>query len=308
DFVWETFTFGEHSSSSLYDVAIIDENNIWAVGEIYLKDSTGKPEPHYYNLAKWDGSTWHLSRVYYYDFDGVAFLSHLKSIYAFNKDDIWLGGANRWNGKDYVSIPLNISFPYQIFEMWGTSSSNFYIVGDGGSIARYNGKYWERIDSGTDWKIYDIYGFTNPMNNDTEMLCAATDDNNYANSAILKITEKSKVERINLSTQRLAGSAWTNKGFPIYITGDGVFSNRMGKWEEIKLPVNYVTSMIRGNGLNDIILCGGWGLIAHNNGKDWKVYSGIYNASYSTINIKNNVAVAVGLRDAKAVVTIGRRK
>ncbi|MCK9280031.1 MAG: glucosyl transferase, partial [Melioribacteraceae bacterium] len=92
DFVWETFTFGEHSSSSLYDVAIIDENNIWAVGEIYLKDSTGQIEPHYYNLAKWDGSTWHLSRVYYYQ-NGAAYLTHLRTIQAFNKDDIWLGGV-----------------------------------------------------------------------------------------------------------------------------------------------------------------------------------------------------------------------
>lgn len=34
DFSWEAFTFGEHSSSVLNDVAIIDENNIWAVGEM----------------------------------------------------------------------------------------------------------------------------------------------------------------------------------------------------------------------------------------------------------------------------------
>ena len=39
NFTWETWTFGEHSSSVLNDVAIIDENNIWAVGEIYMNDS-----------------------------------------------------------------------------------------------------------------------------------------------------------------------------------------------------------------------------------------------------------------------------
>ncbi|MDP2302888.1 MAG: glucosyl transferase, partial [Ignavibacteria bacterium] len=32
NFTWQTFEFGQHSSSVLYDVAIIDENNIWAVG------------------------------------------------------------------------------------------------------------------------------------------------------------------------------------------------------------------------------------------------------------------------------------
>jgi hypothetical protein len=38
NFSWQTFTFGEHSSSMLNDVAIIDENNIWTVGDIYLND------------------------------------------------------------------------------------------------------------------------------------------------------------------------------------------------------------------------------------------------------------------------------
>ncbi len=38
NFTWQTCTFGEHSNSVLYDVAIIDENNIWAVGEIYMND------------------------------------------------------------------------------------------------------------------------------------------------------------------------------------------------------------------------------------------------------------------------------
>ena len=32
NFTCQTFEFGQHSSSALYDVAIIDENNIWAVG------------------------------------------------------------------------------------------------------------------------------------------------------------------------------------------------------------------------------------------------------------------------------------
>ncbi|GAB6283775.1 MAG: hypothetical protein STSR0008_25920 [Ignavibacterium sp.] len=40
NFTFETYTFGEHSNSVLYDVAIIDENNIWAVGENWISDTT----------------------------------------------------------------------------------------------------------------------------------------------------------------------------------------------------------------------------------------------------------------------------
>ncbi len=48
NFTWQTFTFGEHQHSVLYDVAIIDENNIWAVGAIYMNDSLGEPDTQPY--------------------------------------------------------------------------------------------------------------------------------------------------------------------------------------------------------------------------------------------------------------------
>jgi hypothetical protein len=41
-------------------VAIIDENNIWAVGGIYMDDSTGQPDPEPYGLVHWDGNKWNL--------------------------------------------------------------------------------------------------------------------------------------------------------------------------------------------------------------------------------------------------------
>ncbi len=47
NFTFQTWTFGGQAGScTLYDVAIIDENDIWAVGEIYLLDSLGQPDPH----------------------------------------------------------------------------------------------------------------------------------------------------------------------------------------------------------------------------------------------------------------------
>ncbi len=39
EFDWRVYTFGGQKGTSLfYDVAIIDENDIWAVGEIYTED------------------------------------------------------------------------------------------------------------------------------------------------------------------------------------------------------------------------------------------------------------------------------
>ncbi|HRP92997.1 MAG TPA: glucosyl transferase, partial [Ignavibacteriaceae bacterium] len=63
NFSWQTFEFGQHSSSVLYDVTIINENNIWAVGEIYMNDSLGNPDPNSYNAVHWDGQSWELKRI-----------------------------------------------------------------------------------------------------------------------------------------------------------------------------------------------------------------------------------------------------
>ncbi|MFI5237561.1 MAG: glucosyl transferase, partial [Ignavibacteriales bacterium] len=52
NFTWQSWTFGEHSSSVLYDVVIINENNIWAVGEIYMNDSLGQPDPQRFNAIR----------------------------------------------------------------------------------------------------------------------------------------------------------------------------------------------------------------------------------------------------------------
>jgi hypothetical protein len=57
NWMWEIDTLGI-AYSSLYDVAIIKDTLAYAVGEIYLKDSTGQFDPQPYSVAKWDGKSW----------------------------------------------------------------------------------------------------------------------------------------------------------------------------------------------------------------------------------------------------------
>ena len=59
NFNYEAYVFGDqYQSSILFDVAIINENSIWAVGEIYLLDSIGQSIR--YNAVHWDGTEWKL--------------------------------------------------------------------------------------------------------------------------------------------------------------------------------------------------------------------------------------------------------
>lgn len=94
DFALEKYTFGESSSSTLYDVAIIDENNIWAVGEIYLLDSLEQPDPNAYNAVHGDRSEWKLFRFMFYTICGQTNRTSYpaKSIYTFNDDEIFIAG------------------------------------------------------------------------------------------------------------------------------------------------------------------------------------------------------------------------
>ena len=317
NFTWQTFTFGDPGagSSHLSDVAIINENNIWAVGEIYMNDSTGKADPEPYSLAKWDGTQWKLEKLYYKNSsEDKLILSAIRGILYLSASDIWFaaGSIFHWDGKtDLAQLSysrLNLPDPNATIEkLWGNSSSVIYGVGHAGTIVSYLNGQWQKIESGTNWDIYDVFGYTNSDNSQQEILCASTDQNNYSNSTILKISDKTKVDRIDLNTNRLTGSVWTDRGFPIYVCGDGIFTNKSGEWDEIKLPVNYATSKIRGNGLNDIFLCGVLGLIAHYNGGDWKVYNDVYNAVYTSVNFKGDVAAFIGWRNGKGVITVGRR-
>ena len=311
-FTWQTFTFGEPSagSSALNDAAIISADNIIAVGEIYMNDSTGKPDPLPYNAVHWDGSNWELKRITT-EFRGSLVTVPLEGIFAFSPTDIWAIGSLpiHGDGQNWTMYDVRTTTDpsLSLSKAWGSNSNNMYFVGMNGSIAHYQNGQWSKIESGTDWNIYDIFGYTNPTNSQQELLCASTNANDYSSSAILKITNQTKIEKIDLPSNRLTGSVWTTKGFPVYVCGDGVFTNKTGRWEEIKLPVNYVTSKIRGNSLNDIFLCGVLGLIAHYNGKDWKIYNNVYNAVYASVNFEDNTSVFVGWRNGKGVITIGRR-
>src|SRR5690606_20129795 len=159
DFTWQTWTFGEHSNSVLFDVAILG-NEIWAVGEIYLNDSIGNPDNNFYNLIKWNGISWNLERVYY-NYQGTNFLAPLRSIYSFSKNDVWVGSNQpmRWTGTTWEKWDLlsNI-WEGWINKIWGNSSSDLYVVGNNGNIAHWNGSNWTKIESGTDVNLRDISG------------------------------------------------------------------------------------------------------------------------------------------------------
>lgn len=175
NFAWETFTFGGGSSSYFNDVAIINENNIWAVGEIHTEetdkfDSNGvwvKP----YNAVHWDGIKWELKKILYKNN-----FWKINTILAFNENDIWFDAFVHWNGISFSNETIpNVLMGWRSNSMWGVSNEDFYIVGNEGNIAHYNGTKWTKIETGTELDIQDIWGTYNEKRSKWEVLAVASD-------------------------------------------------------------------------------------------------------------------------------------
>ena len=108
NFSIQIFEFGGDSyyKSSIEDVAIIDQNEIWITGKICdkntgEKDSLGN-EIKPYNALKWDGQQWHYLHIPVKTWGGDYLPVTIESIHAFDSNDIWFTTAGRcltqWDG------------------------------------------------------------------------------------------------------------------------------------------------------------------------------------------------------------------
>ncbi|MFA6596632.1 MAG: glucosyl transferase [Ignavibacteriaceae bacterium] len=303
---WQTFTFGTHSSSVLYDVAIIDENNIWVVGEIYMDDSLGTPDPIAYNVAHWNGTIWEVKKITVL-FRGNYITPPLEGIYAFSSSDIWFigslpihGDGNNWTIYDLrTTLNPNLS----LSKAWGSNSSNIYFVGRVGSIAHYDGKNWQKIESGTTTNIYDVYGLTG-KDGSQKVFCAASDFETPF-KGILEISNN----HINTLTSSIFGNiytAWAPNTNQLYAGGHGLFKYANNVWTKVNIEASLIYR-IRGDAVNNIFAVGGSGLITHFNGVNWQNQYVEASASFKSCDIKGKTIVAVGEKNSKAIIAIGKR-
>ncbi len=300
DFQWEVIEFpSPFGSGALYDVAIINENNIWAVGEIY-SDSTQPWLP--YNAVHWDGQKWELKRINY---KGSPW--PITAILAFNSNDVWFEAFVKWDGSKFNELPIpEILIGYGINKMWGTSRNDFYIAGNKGLIAHYDGRSWQRIESGTEIKIQDIWGTKNQATGEWMILCAIAPGYGVSNPGILKINKNNTVEIIPWVSGRAARSVWFDNSALIFTSGSGILRRTpQGKWEEIGgvevIPAN--TERIRGMGSNDFFVVSDFGHIAHYNGLDFKVIQPNPTILYESCCYKDDLMVAVGTNGRSAFLT-----
>ena len=306
NFTWQTLTFGGASSSILYDVAIINENDIWAVGRIFVYDSTGQIDPQIYNAIHWNGNDWELKRIHFTNSKNQIFLAEYKSIYAFSSDDVWFATdqLSHWDGQEFKSIEIpTATFHSFINSLLGISDTDLFIVGNYGNIARYINGAWQSIGSGTKTHITDIWGADNTI------LATVTDPYGTGDKRLLQINLDGIVNSLNWYPNSRLQTVWFKSLHKVFIGGGAHIVGTPGNWRAIQGLPPYYSERIRGNDVNDVFLVGDFGLCAHFNGTSWYTYNELYNADETLygLAINNNLVVAAGEAGNKALLVIGHR-
>lgn len=308
NFTWQTYTFGgEGGSSALYDVAIIDENNIWAVGEIYTADDK-------YNAVHWDGSSWQYKQLQFFTFceQSHTGIYPARSILAFSATEILISSGSQVTFHDGEKQIKTECIPTSVNKMWGTDINNVYAVGAIGNIARFDGSSWQKIESGTVLDFQDIWGDYNEKTQEWEILAVASNHLSGYEREIIKI-EGDRIRSIsNEPLTSTISSTWFISSRKYLIGGSGIYSKAQidqVNWQKEDTINKYYTYKIRGNSINDIVAVGGYGDLQHYNGINWGSQYEItkIDGNYRSVSTKGNKVVAVGQHNAQAVIIIGRR-
>jgi hypothetical protein len=301
---WTTYTLGDGSgSSTLYDVAIINDTLAYAVGEIHSGGTM-------YNVAKWNGQTWAADRIQSIICGSSTYIVRdLYAVFAFNSDNVWFSdGAEimHWDGNKYSNdCSMNAMLTGAILKIWGVSNKDLYAVGRSGNIIHYDGTSWTKIESGTSMDIYDICG----SSDGSQILAIACEDG--INKKLIQIQGTTASFLNDTGLPNFIYGLWFVPNKAYYIVGGGVYTKH--SLEETSWKRQYVTAWesggVRGNDINDVFVTGGGLEIVHFNGATWHTYSEFSSttASIGSLAIKGDLMITVGLDGAKAIAIVGKR-
>ena len=314
DFTWLIDVLGDGNASRLRDVCIINENDIWAVGRICLQDLTGEFINPPYNLVHWNGEKWELMSIKFKYYYGLLY-ADAECIFLFDQENIVIssgGSIMHWNGHSWKNLPYlfnHSSSIGNIYSIWGKSIDEFYGVGLEGSIVHFNGTSWQKIESGTNQPINDIWGLLDQNSQQHDIFCVASDKYHGGEKRIFQILDNQVVQEIDWTPQRAAYSIWFGKDTPLYVCGSGLYIYENEQWNEVTDLPKIFKNRVRGNHQNDVFVIGDFGIFTHYNGNSWKIYDSLSLSSgnYEGLAVEENFVVAVGWNDERAVVCRGTR-
>jgi hypothetical protein len=277
------------------------------------------------NIYKWNGTKW--TDVTPTDTKGRTLAGSLSgsSMFAFNEGDYWLtyaGVAYHVVDNTAIGYPQEQQNPHFTHSSWGTSSTDMYSVGDGGTILHFDGMSWTRMVSGTSAPLTSIWG-TSASN-----IYASGFDDQTANAALLHY-DGSSWQSANLSNLNIGlhGHVLINTwcgdsaSHPVAVLGGSLVWRKTdnGAWRSDSGKIDnaynggFNSVGVFGNSINDLLAVGGWGWTAHWNGENWYRYPSLLDYSSSDFgataaSIKDNTFCQVGIKNGVSWIAIGQRK
>lgn len=282
EFTWRVDTLGIFSSI-LHDVKVIDENNVWAAGEVRLDepDTVFNNPFRLTNAVKWNGSNYEYYYIPVKTHSGNYGFQELRSIIAFSNDDIWMfsyaGSYVHWNGTEWTSEYI-WAIKGMIQAAWGASADDFYAVGDNGTLVHYDGLKFTAVESGTGIDLFDIEGVVDEntgqqriwaLGNGIIIYYNGESWNTIWNQDIDILQNNFRYPRsIYVPDQKsVILSIWKNPVARLYCFDQLNFYNHLYLTDH----VIYSYGMV-GTNINDIIIAGSFDDIEHYNGSSVKEF------------------------------------
>src|ERR1051326_514831 len=301
NFTWQVDTLGDGANSLLKDVAIVNDSCVFAVGEIHIKDSLGNWDPALYNVARWNGSKWSYS---------VGASVTINAVFAFSDSDVWAGttAPYHFDGATWRGYNVTGLFNGYVTKIWGTSGSNIYMVGTNGAIMHFNGSVWQKMESGTDVDLLDVWGSP-----DGSVVWACGFYSSKRGTYLLRYThESSKWELaydgslsetviLNDSLSGAYSSLYAPTTHRLFIVSDaGLYetaAETRGAAQRIPFPFTWsgFPWRLRGTAANALFVAGEYFMLGHFNGVTFNHYSDLSGyGRLMSVDQHDKLVVAVG--------------
>lgn len=187
---------------------------------------------------------------------------------------------------------------FTINSIWGTTSDDFYVVGDRGNIAQYNGSSWTKIESGTEKRISDVCGIINTKTQKEEVYVTIAGSERI----ISRITSNNTLEDVNWPFTSGLEAIWSQNENLFYAVGEGIFRRKNSTWE---LEESMLAMDIDGENYNSVVVVGLGGKLNYFNGLTWYQYTPIGNSNLNSVSIRSNTIAITATYGNKII--IGRR-
>ena len=295
DFTFFVDTLGH--SGLLSDVAIINDTLVYAVGEIFLRDSTGQIDPTAYSVAIWNGVKWQLKRLYYNE---NSLITSIRGVSALGANDVWLaaGSIFHWDGVSSIAqlsfSRLNLPDANATLEkLWVGVGPKLYAVGNAGTIVFHDRISWQWMQVGSAISLTDVWGVEASS---LQPFVIAVGSDFGTNHHVYAISESSVQDTMSRTWTIRPFGVWFTNPVNVYVAADGVWRYSDGSWEEglvLSVPFNRV----KGSAENNIFATGKSAsktYVVLYNGASWKELNAPTNAILRGLAVHPKLVVAVG--------------